>query len=188
MPATLPFDAGFVRRGRRQFGVQFFADKVAAAAEARRVLRPGGRVSLSARGADRRAIRSRASRSKPPQACFPMTTAQTFYHDAAWSYGDPARLKATCGRWLPPRQHPTGFASSAAHRRPTTRRWDSCKARPWRTPSTSAVDTVDVFTARLLRGVDARARERPAGDADARLDRSRGLRGTNAGQFRVLRV
>ena len=82
---ALPFDDGRFDCLACQFGVMFFPDRAQGFAEARRVLRPGGRLAFSVwEGQD-------------------VASALTYVFEAAEQYGDPALA-------LPPGPGPSDFA------------------------------------------------------------------------------
>jgi SAM-dependent methyltransferase len=89
--AALPFDAGRFDAVISQFGVQFFTDKVAAATEVRRVLRPGGVFLFSTWGGPQNNPLAHIAQ-QTAEACFPGDT-PTFYH-VPWSYGDTREIES----------------------------------------------------------------------------------------------
>jgi SAM-dependent methyltransferase len=86
---ALPFDAATFDLIVCQFGVMFFPDKPAAAAQVRRVLRPGGTYLFNVWGAlgdnPLAAVAQRALEETLPQ------DTPTFYH-VPWGYCDPATI------------------------------------------------------------------------------------------------
>ena len=89
--SALPFDAGRFDAVVSQFGVQSFPDKVVAAAEARRVLRPGG-VFLFSTWAGPQTNPLAHIAQQTAEACFPGDT-PTFY-EVPWSYGDTRQIES----------------------------------------------------------------------------------------------
>jgi SAM-dependent methyltransferase len=89
--AALPFDAGRFDAVICQFGIQFFTDKVVAATEVRRVLRPGGVFLFSTWGGPHRNPLAHIAQ-QTAEACFPGDT-PTFYH-VPWSYGDTREIES----------------------------------------------------------------------------------------------
>jgi ubiquinone/menaquinone biosynthesis C-methylase UbiE len=89
--AALPFDAGRFDAVICQLGIQYFADKVAAAREARRVLRRGGVFLFSTwSGPQTNPLAHLAQQTAA--ACFPDDT-PTFY-ELPWSYGDTRQIES----------------------------------------------------------------------------------------------
>jgi SAM-dependent methyltransferase len=89
--SALPFDAGRFDAVISQLGVQYFADKVVAAAEVRRVLRPGG-VFLFSTWAGPQTNPLAHIAQQTAAACFPGDT-PTFY-EVPWSYGDTRQIES----------------------------------------------------------------------------------------------
>jgi SAM-dependent methyltransferase len=89
--SSLPFEAGRFDAVIAQLGIQFFADKVAAVTEARRVLRPGGVFLFSTWGGPQRNPLAHIAQ-QTAEACFPGDT-PTFYH-LPWSYGDTRQIES----------------------------------------------------------------------------------------------
>jgi ubiquinone/menaquinone biosynthesis C-methylase UbiE len=116
--SSLPFDAGRFDAVVSQFGVQSFPDKVVAAAEVRRVLRPGG-VFLFSTWA--------GPHSKPPRRAFPAIPRRSITRRGATA--TPARSKAISARPASATSASNRFPSSAGHPPLTTRPWASCRAR-----------------------------------------------------------
>jgi ubiquinone/menaquinone biosynthesis C-methylase UbiE len=88
---SLPFDSGRFEAVVCQLGIQFFTDKVAAAAEVRRVLRPGGVFLFSTWGWPQENPLAHIAQ-QTAQACFPGDT-PTFYQ-VPWSYGDTRQIES----------------------------------------------------------------------------------------------
>jgi SAM-dependent methyltransferase len=89
--SALPFDAGRFDAVISQLAIQFFDDKVAAATEVRRVLRPGGVFLFSTWAGPERNPLAHISQ-QTAEACFPDDT-PTFYH-VPWSYGDTRQIES----------------------------------------------------------------------------------------------
>jgi SAM-dependent methyltransferase len=89
--ANLPFDAASFDQAVCQFGVQFFADKIAAAAEVRRVLRPGAAYHLSTWGSPYDNPLARIAQ-ETTEACF-ATDPPRFYW-TPWAYSDRRQIES----------------------------------------------------------------------------------------------
>ena len=87
----LPFDAASFDEVVCQFGVQFFSDKVAAAAEVRRVLRPGCAYHFSTWGSPHDNPLARIAQ-ETAEACFPEETPS--FYKVPWSYADRRQMES----------------------------------------------------------------------------------------------
>jgi SAM-dependent methyltransferase len=88
---TLPFDTDSFDQAVCQFGVQFFPDKIAAATEVRRVLRPGAAYHLSTWGSPYDNPLARIAQ-ETTEACF-ATDPPGFYW-TPWSYSDRRQIES----------------------------------------------------------------------------------------------
>jgi SAM-dependent methyltransferase len=89
--ASLPFEAASFDEVICQFGVQFFDDKVAAAREVRRVLKPGRAYHFSTWGSPHDNPLARIAQ-QTAEACFPDDT-PTFYR-VPWAYSDTRQIES----------------------------------------------------------------------------------------------
>ena len=185
--SSLPFDAGRFDAVISQFGVQSFPDKVVAAAEVRRVLRPGGVFLFSTWAGPQSNPLARIAQ-QTAEACFPGDT-PTFY-EVPWSYGDTRQIESDlrAGGFRHVSIQPVslvGRAPSADY---------AAMGIVQGTPMANAISRAAFDHGRRVHGnhlrvAHARAGRRSAGAADAGLDRPSEL-GTGAlglASFCVLR-